>query len=351
MSSFDLTSIPFGDVPARVNAALGEVAQREADLTSSLAAVTAERDRLAARVGELEAQIPKPVLPGVGVYNGNPGEQPDETTVREFGTRPDVANSYYQSGTLISAKNLAYEVERIKRGTSPNLAVSTKGTQLVAGIANGDAAALAWLDKWIAVLVQLAKVDPKVKVYGTFDAEHRGHVKAGELTGASADPAVYGKALQVFFDRIAATGLPNLVATWWLIGYDREFEGRTSAAFKTAPPLVVFDPYANTPADTIATITKADIAWFKSQPWWKDGQPLALGEFGMPVRNGDEGMGAFFADLRGQFKQAGLSWGVFFNRERDNDHKIIDRTDGRQFPKAVAAFSGSLAAGADAGRT
>jgi hypothetical protein len=49
-------------------------------------------------------------------------------------------------------------------------------------------------------------------------------------------------------------------------------------------------------------------------------------------------MARFFTDVRSQLKSVGIEWGVFFNRTRDNNHKI---TTGA-FPKAVAAFSSSL---------
>jgi hypothetical protein len=282
---------------------------------------------------ETDPVDPATGAPGLGVYNGGSGERPDETTKRDFGAYPDVANTYYQSNQSI---NLAYETARIKRGTSPNLTITTKGTQLLAGLAKGDAKALVWVDKYVAGLKKLAQVDPDVPVYATLDHEFRVKTRQGYVTGESAKPEVYGKALDVFFKRANAAH-KNIRTTYWIVGYDRAFEGAVGSAFTVKPDVAVFDPYANTGNDTIASITRGDLAWIKSQRWY-NGQEIGLGEFGMPVKNGDANMAKFFTDVRGQLQAQGIEWGVFFNRTKDNNHKIT--TGG--FPKAVAAFSKSI---------
>jgi hypothetical protein len=168
------------------------------------------------------------------------------------------------------------------------------------------------------------------------DHEFRVKTKQGYVTGESAKPEVYGKALDVFFKRANAAH-KNIRTTYWIVGYDRAFEGAVGNAFTVKPDVAVFDPYANTGNDTIASITRGDLAWIKSQGWY-NGQEIGLGEFGMPVKNGDANMAKFFTDVRGQLKAQGIEWGVFFNRTKDNNHKIT--TGG--FPKAVAAFSKSI---------
>ena len=58
-----------------------------------------------------------------------------------------MSNSYYQPNAGL---DITYETARINRGTSPNISISTKGTQTIAGIVNGDPLGHPWLDGWIA---------------------------------------------------------------------------------------------------------------------------------------------------------------------------------------------------------
>ncbi len=276
-------------------------------------------------------------VPGLGVYNGNPEEKPDEKTLCQFGAYPDVANTYYQPKQNVS---IAYETARIQRGTSPNITITTKGTQLLAGIAKGDAAALTWLDNYVAGLKKLAQVDPNVPVYATLDHEFRVKTKQSYVTGESADPAVYGKALDVFYKKAAAAH-KNIRTSYWIVGFDRAFEGTVGDQFTVNPDAIMFDPYANTGSDTVATITRGDLAWIKAQDWYV-GQEIGLAEFGMPIANGDANMAKFFTDVRSQLKAQGIEWAVFFNRQKDNDHAIIGRNDGKAFPQSVVAFSKSI---------
>lgn len=279
-------------------------------------------------------------LTGLGVYNGNAGEKPDEKTIAKFGAAPQVASSYYQPNQRV---NLTYETARINRGTSPNITITTKGTQLIAGIASGNATALAWLDTYVAGLKRLAAVNPDVPVYATLEHEYKAKVLQNLVTGASADPATYGRALSVFY-RKAAAASSNIHTSYWMVAYDRSFEGRVGAAFTARPDAVLFDPYANSASETVASMTREDLAWIRNQPWY-DGQPIALAEFGMPVRYGDEALARFYTSLRGQLDALGLEWAILFNRSRDNDHQIAGRQDGRTFPEAVAAFASSLSHG------
>ena len=276
---------------------------------------------------------------GLGVYNGMPHESPDETTIREFGVAPDVASSYYQHNQEL---DLTYEGARMKRGTSPNIAISTKGTQLLAGIATGKPEAVAWLDEWIQALSHLARVDPSVPVYATLDQEFAAKVRRREITGESADPLVYGKALDIFFRRANAAN-PHLHTTYWIVGSDRELEGRIASVFTTSPEAILFDPYANVATDTVASITAADMAWIQDQTWY-DGQTIGLAEFGMPVRHGDSALAHFYEDVPSQLAELGIDWAVLFNRRKDNDHQITHRPDGVRFPQAVATFSESMEA-------
>ena len=276
-------------------------------------------------------------MPGIGVYNGSPNESPDETAIDDFCQAPAVANTYYQHDSNL---DVAYETARIKRGTSPNISIRTNGTQLLAGIAKGDPTATAWLDGWIAKLAKLAAVDRTVPVYATLDQEFRVRTRRGALTGESADPKVYGKALDIFFKRANAAN-PNIETSYWIVGYDRQVEGEVGTMFTRNPDAILFDPYANVGSDTVTSITRADMTWIKSQPWY-DGQTVGLAEFGMPVGLGDAAMANFYKSVPNHLKSMGIDWAVLFNRSRDNDHQITHRADGRVFPLAAASFRDSV---------
>ena len=255
----------------------------------------------------------------------------------EMGYVPDVTNTYYQYNSNL---NMTYETARINRGTSPNISISTNGTQLIAGVAKGDPSAIAWLDGWIAKLAKLAAVNPKVPVYATLDQEMRVRTRMGKITGESADPQVYGKALDVFFKRANAAHA-NIETTYWFVGYDRTFEGAVGTSFTRKPDAILFDPYANGPSDTVTSITKADMTWIKSQPWY-GGQTVGLAEFGMPVANGDAAMSNFYKNVPSQLQGMDIDWAVLFNRMKDNDHQITHRPDGKVFPQAVSSFKTSM---------
>ncbi len=272
---------------------------------------------------------------GLGVYNGSPSELPDEATIADFGGVPDVASSYYTAGQNLK---MSYETARIRRGTSPNLTMTTKGTQLLAGIANGDPDAIAFLDAYVGQLATLAAVDPTVPVYAALEHEFRAKVKQGLVTGPSADIAVYAKALSLLIAKAHAAS-PNIQVAYWMVGYDRAFEGAVGSDLTERPDVITFDPYANGGSDTITSICTADLSWIRSQPWYDD-QPIALSEFGMPVKNGDAALARFYTNVRPQLDALGLSWAVFFNRPTDNDHEITTATNA--YPNAVRAFSASL---------
>lgn len=324
------------------------------DLMTAAQAAAEELDRLAGVVSDQDATIDalraevQRLTPraGLGVYGGTPSAKsdPDAVTMRQFGHVPDVANSYYQPGqpTLYTSG----EIARLKVGTSPNVTLTAKGTTYVEGIAAGRADALAWLETYVDALRIVSEAVPDgPPVYATLCHEFRAQVAAGHLTGASADPVVYGRALGVLY-RLLAERAPRVVGTYWMVGYvgpgpDEAVPPQHFGDF--GPGAWLFDPYAKAADATIASITRGDVARIKSWAAYH-GEPIALGEFGMPVKYGDAALGTFYAALRKALAEAGISWGVFFNRARDNDHQIAGRADGRTFPAAVAAFADSLGA-------
>lgn len=280
----------------------------------------------------------------LGVYNGMYEEH---RTRQQFGRYPAVATSYYQS---YQAVNVGRERARIRHGTSPNITMTTKGTDLIEVLGTGPRhprfnRAKAWLDRYVRALARVAETDPDVPVYATIEHEFKYKVRTHQVTGRSADPRYYGRTLRRFY-AAARKASPHLRVTYWMVadGSDRALEARVPRAFRTPPDAILFDPYADR-GESLRSITAADVAWIRRQPWYV-GQEIALGEFGMRVVAGDPALAGFYAGVDGALRRAGLSWGVFFNRGRDLNTQIAGRSDGRSFPRAVAAFRRSLVASA-----
>ena len=263
--------------------------------------------------------------------------------MRQFGAVPQVANIYYQPTQAI---NVAKETERILRGTSPNITITTKGTNYIEVLGTGPshpnwAAVSAWLADHINNMSTLANLDPAVPVYVTLEHEFKVKMRLGYVTGPSADPVVYGRALDRFYRLVHAKN-PRLRTTYWIVGSDRVVEGKVGEQFTTLPKAILFDPYATgSGTQTLTQIAAADLDWIKAQGWYQ-GQEVGLGEFGMQVVFGDDSLGRFFTNIREQLKALGISWAVFFNRQRDLDTRIAERTDGKTFPKGTASFSTTL---------
>lgn len=280
--------------------------------------------------------------PRLGVHSGWSPDH-DVESKQQFGAWPQVANSYYQPGARV---NLAQERERIRRGTSPNITISTVGSDVIEALGTGPdhtgwTAAKQWLDRYVGDLAELVAVDPDVPVYATIEHEFRPKTRDGMFVGDAAEPAVYGRALSLFY-ATAHEVEPELRTTYWIVGYDREFESAVAAEFDALPQVVVFDPYAGTADETVESIVAEDVRWLTREDWY-DGQEIGLGEFGMRVANGDDAVAAFFTDVRRQLDAAGVSWAVLFNSEANFDTAISARTDGQRFPRARAAFSRALA--------
>lgn len=299
-------------------------AQHRAEVVGLLAAIAAKD----ARIAELEGRLAPQARPRLGVYRDTAWPEAEITT------------HYYQPNERL---NRDREAGRLKRGCAVNLTWTTKGTDLLARLASGEAGAVAWARDRADDLAWLADQAPDVPVYATLEHEARAKVKQGLLTGASAEPSVIGRAQGVFYRMVTDRARPNLRTTYWVVGYDRAWE-RECAANHGAPfDVYVFDPYANGPSDTLDTITDADIGWVKAQPFYT-GQPVALGEFGMPVKFGDDAVSVFMTDVRGQLADIAakhrveIAFATLFDRPKDNDHQISDG----EHPKAVEAFRASL---------
>lgn len=281
----------------------------------------------------------------IGVYNGWDADSADADTLRQFGAYPAVANTYYQPNEEWNETRLGRETDRILRGTSPNLTITSKGTNYIEALGTGSThpdypEAHAWLKTYVDGVAQLAAVDPTVPVYATLEHEYKVKVRTGDVSGLSADPAYYGRTLDLFY-AMAEAANPAIRTTYWIVGYDRTFEGAVAEEFITLPDAILFDPYANESGETIKSMTDGDLDWIRSQTWYVS-QEIGLGEFGMPVKYGDTEMQRFFTDVATQLEAQGIAWGVFFNRQKDLDTRIAERTDGLVFPLADEAFSISL---------
>jgi hypothetical protein len=281
--------------------------------------------------------------PRLGVYNGM---FEYDATRRQFGRYPGLATSYYQPNQTV---NVARERERIRRGISPNITITAKGTQYYAALARGPAHHLyaeadRWLNRYIDGLAEVARINVDVPVYATLDHEFVMKQRTGMLTGASADPDVYGQVLRMFYRR-ARQANPDIRVTYWIVGYNREMEGQVARHFATPPDAIVFDPYAgvHNGANTLTDIVTEDLRWIRRQDWYV-GQEIGLGEFGMQIARGDADLARFHRDIPTTLRHHGISWAIFFNRERDDDYKIVERSDGRRFLGAVSSFAQSLTA-------
>lgn len=290
---------------------------------------------------DLPTTPPQPSCPRLGVYNYWDADRDHEIN-RQFGATAELSTSYYQTTERVRMES---EIARIGRGTSPNITFTTKGTQYLAALGTGRShpqydAASAWLTQHVTDLSTLADLSPSVPVYATLEHEFQTKLQTGEITGRSTDPVLYGRALNRFYRRVDAAN-PRIRTTYWMVGWDRVLEGRIAEEFTVLPKAILFDPYAHRTTDTLISIASADLRWIRAQDWYV-GQEIGLAEFGMQVVLGDEALGTFFASLRGQLEVMGVSFAIFFNREKDFDTRIAERSDGKTFPRGQAAFARSL---------
>lgn len=293
------------------------------------------------RIAELEAQIPAPRT-RMGVYNGNPGEKPDEKSLATFGSSPEIATSYYQTNQ--PGLNVAYETARIKRGTSPLLTLTTKsGPVTLADIGSRSARGEAFLTTYITALRTLSEVDVNVPVYATL--EHEFEVKRNEADEGVPDrgafknvsDAVYAAALSRFLERCHEEA-PKVVTLYWF-GYSakaaiRSIQGRLT----TKPKAYSLDPYrwewtpAGTSFDT-AILSRVR----ESREWFGADARVGVSEFGTAAGHGDASNAVWFTGIRSQLTDAGVEFACLFNRGTGGTGMNIDNQ-----PLARTAFSREL---------
>lgn len=315
-----------------------------AALTTALAVSDALVVQLQTRIVELEQLLepdppppPQPLRPFLGMYNGTHSEGGDDAARSLFGAYPEVSSTYYQTQRI----NQTAEQARMGKGISPLITVTTKGTQRLAGIATGD---LAWLDQYLEDLNTLALSHPDVPVYATLDHEWEVKVNSGAITGLSASPAVYGKALSTFIIR-ARVIAPTVKVGYWF-GYSDKTKIAAVLASITVPvDWMSLDPYTwrTDPAtETPAQCWDPQVSWLRTRPDYTrlGSPPVFLSEFGIDVKaHGDVNGARYFTDLRAALVKSGLAGAVHFNRvDGVNTWKF---TTG-EYPQSVAAFSASL---------
>jgi hypothetical protein len=269
----------------------------------------------------------------------------DQNTFNWFDNWGSAGQTYYQPNQHI---NLTKERTRMNRKQSPNITWTLKGTQLMAQIANDQAQGLDRLDEYVDELRVLSEHDPDVPVFAALEHEARVKVRFGVenpatgLTGESARPEIIGQAMRRFFQRCHADA-PRVLTSYWIVGSDREFEATVGRQFGTHRNRIhMWDPYARSAGLTLASITKADMDWFRAQPF-DYGQPFYIAETGMPVANGDAAMGRFFTNFHTQAATLGIWVTTLFDSPKDNNHKItVGTVANPTYPQAVAAFKASM---------
>lgn len=278
----------------------------------------------------------------LGIYNSDGG---DTQTNSLMGQYPEIASTYYQPTQ--QKLSIANETARINRGTAPMITLTAKGTQRLAGIANGNADDLAWLDEYVAALNTLSNVNSNVKVYATLDHEWEVKVNQAKITGESADPAIYGKALSVFFQK-CKTGAPKVIYTYWVGGADSTNLLNTVLTNITVAPMIIScDPYLNNSETGTAASNWASYldkfrsasGKYRTQYVRLGSPPLAISEHGIQTTtHTDTQVAAYFVNLRQQMADENVVFSIFFNSDADNPH-MITPGGSNPVPTAVTNFA------------
>ena len=275
----------------------------------------------------------------------------DATSMTDLGLYADISSTYYQPNEI--SKIEAREKARMDRGTASNLTLTTKETNHMAGIADGDSTSIAWLDSYVAALKKVADYaeTKDMPVYATLEHEWEPKVNQSVLTGRATDPAVYGKALSTFFQKVRQNA-PKVSYTYWVAGSDNAKMNAVMAALTVAPKVIAADPYVNESAimDAAANWNR-HINKFRSSGGALHTQynrlkglvpanegwqiQFAIAEHGFqtapyvvndvvqrPTTHTDAQIAAYFTNLRQHMKDADVVFAIFFNSDRDVPYKI-----------------------------
>lgn len=320
-----------------------------------------------------------------GIYNGDWG---DEETLAAFGRYPDMASGYIQGeyqGWNQNNANL-----RADRGINGFYTITTKifptriydlATPGAAGSAQRTRhnEAIAWVQAFADRCNIAANRNPNNQtIYATLEHEHDVKWNQGVLTGQSADPAVYGKALthfiQIFRDRAprVKTGFwyggfqtAHVTTVWANIG--RGLDGQFINGFTM--DFACMDPYVNEIAwSSLLQNLQGRVNEVRNtryrEDWLRLGQPaVGIGEHGISkfhpqsgtARHSDAAMADYHygkpnrttpnptttaISARRVMIDLDLEFMMFFNRDSgpQGRHKVNDGSH----PLAVAAVAHSL---------
>lgn len=267
------------------------------------------------------------------------GVFPDSTSwtnngITNFYLTPDKATSFPTK----NAETL------LAKGVSLNLELSAKNTTYVAGIVSGNAAAMSWLNSYIADIKTISDYSKSLNngtyVVAALVHEAQAQVHKGYLTGTSADPATIGKAQEIAI-KLGKASAPNAYWSVWMVGYDHTFEGTELAQITNPKPdIITWDPYANhSCSDTIADIATDDLNWIKTQSAYNG--RVALSESGMSNTCSDAQLATFYTGIAAKLRafSPALSFFVYFDSNNgDYNHTMTTSKD----PKGMAAMQASL---------
>jgi hypothetical protein len=303
----------------------------------------------------------------VGVYfsGGN-----DALSLTYFGRPAEISSTYYQSNQI--NKLQTWERESIDRGTVSNITITSKDTNYISGIADGEPAAIAWLDYYVEELRKISEysMSKDMPVFATLDHEWEVKVNQGILTGRNADPGVYAKALGILYQKLRLKA-PNVTYTYWVGGSDHTKINNVMSAMTTAPMIIAVDPYVNGNRDENASqnwnryldkfrrssgplymqYNRLKTLIPSSQSW---DIKFAIGEHGyqttsyivdgitkIATNHTDSQIAAYYTNLRKHMVDSDVVYSIFFNSDRDTPYSI---TPGAVYPvpQAVVNFANNM---------
>lgn len=330
---------------------------------SGLTAATSYRVTVRAYNGQLSpasatltvttATNPPPPTAGtlMGMYSGNPQENPDEKHLALFGKYPDIATSYILNGSI----NTTYERARFQRGTSLILDLDPKQSPgTLTAVANETTAGLSYIRTFLDQAKAIQDLDrstngPKVWLAWA----HEWEVKWRNNIWTNTSDAMWqnwAKSHSVFNREAHIRGLRTV---FWTGGYSNNWTilAQVMAAMTVPCDAVSTDPYRSGGTATLASNWAGwGVNFFKNDPTWKawGSPPIFVTEYG--VNNDastDASAAAFLTGVRQTMTDLGVTAAVYFNRNRsDEASNHMWQLDDGNSPQALAAYKASFLAGA-----
>jgi hypothetical protein len=303
----------------------------------------------------------------VGVYFSG-GD--DALSLTYFGRPAEISTTYYQQNQI--NKIQTWEKESIDRGTVSNITITSKDTNYISGIADGESTALAWIDSYVEELRKISEYSGAkgMPVFATLDHEWEVKVNQGTLTGRNADPAVYAKALGVFYEKLRLKA-PKVTYIYWVGGFDHAKINSVMSAMTVAPKIIAADPYVNGTSNENASqnwnryldkFRKSNGPLFNqynrlqalvpSSEGWRI--KFAIAEHGFQTTNyivdgvtkiatnhTDAQIAAYYTNLKQQMIDTDIVFSIFFNSDRDTPYSITPGAV-RPVAQAVSNFANNM---------